>query len=904
MAWSKWRGALVVISLTSVSLASVGLVWSQSTRQTIASERIMTVREDNGKALRCRVLQSWRTSSGAMAYQLQALETGEILTIVEDGQPTMVPSSSGGVARALPMRIFHWGQRGAAPMGSPQPPTTVEPALASVPASSRVVPASAQSVVTPVPAPVARLTKSSSTCECATPAPCAVPCNTGCTDTKERVITWDEGSSRSLGKRSGPVIVENNRPTGPTIVEGDAAGLGKIDTAQLEPPLPQPLLQHPAAPAKETVVITEGKATRGDAANLVPVPPLPGASAADASASLPGVPMPGGLMNAGGPAPAESSKDLTLTAGSSTPGAPTVLPASATSENTTANGAGAGDGKTDEKSPTTFREKLGSFFHKQPSAKSGEAKTIDGKTTDAKSAPTTLPQAASPAMAQAAPAPAKNDLKPPLLPAAGKEERRPFSTATAPAAITPTKVNGPVITTGPDANTQQVSGSGNPKDSTPAREPSLTTVPSPALTPASQEYIKPGVAKRDGPDWRKMWGKGGENKIDQPGQTTVAREKIRSEVPPASASEGKKQDILMAPERFNPAGEKVNPNVTPEMTGLAPPPAYVPQAAGAPLPQAMPQAMPQALPTPLGVQSVLAARNGVQGPVQYIPVPVATVPEPIRPPTPPEPNLPQPPNPTMYVNAFTPPLPPQGQNPGQNAMQPMLPPAMMPQGMMPQQAMMPQGMPQGMMPQGMAPQGMAPQGMVPQGMMPQAMPQAPAGFVPPQTAQLVPIGNGMPMQVTYPASYTGPLPPNPVPSQAPAAVQPAAFNPAINGNVPMNRQPTQGAAAAAGGEAINLNQLISVLQESPYPAQREWAAANLATFDWRVYPHLPQVLVQAARQDAVPTVRAAAVYSLSRMNLQSEPVMSTLQALRGDADPRVRQEVEQAFVRMGVRPAQ
>jgi HEAT repeat protein len=165
----------------------------------------------------------------------------------------------------------------------------------------------------------------------------------------------------------------------------------------------------------------------------------------------------------------------------------------------------------------------------------------------------------------------------------------------------------------------------------------------------------------------------------------------------------------------------------------------------------------------------------------------------------------------------------------------------------------------------------------------------------------------MPMQVTYPANYSGPLPPNPVPAQAPSMIQPTGFNPAVNGNPAMDRRPTPGAAGAAapaGADAINLGQLINVLQESPYPAQREWAAANLATFDWRVYPHLPQVLVQAARQDSAPTVRAAAVYSLSRMNLQSEPVLSTLQALRGDADPRVRQEVEQAFVRMGMRPTQ
>jgi hypothetical protein len=179
----------------------------------------------------------------------------------------------------------------------------------------------------------------------------------------------------------------------------------------------------------------------------------------------------------------------------------------------------------------------------------------------------------------------------------------------------------------------------------------------------------------------------------------------------------------------------------------------------------------------------------------------------------------------------------------------------------------------------------------------------------PQTAQLVPVGYGMPMQVGYPVNYTGPKPPNPLVQQPMQALQPVGFVPAAPAgqfaNPAMDRRVLPASAQQpAGNEGAALSQLIKVLQESPYPAQREWAATNLATFDWRVYPHLPQVLVQAARQDAAATVRGAAVYSLSRMNVQSEPVLAVLQALRGDADPRVRQEVEQAYVRMGVTPPQ
>jgi hypothetical protein len=248
---------------------------------------------------------------------------------------------------------------------------------------------------------------------------------------------------------------------------------------------------------------------------------------------------------------------------------------------------------------------------------------------------------------------------------------------------------------------------------------------------------------------------------------------------------------------------------------------------------------------------------------------------------PPEPNVPQPPNPTAYVNAFSPPPAP----PGQNPMMPMTPEQQ--QAMMQHHAMMQY------------------QAMLQHHAMMQRMQQ-------PQMAQLMPMMPGAaPMQVGYPASYNGPQPPNPVAPPRPMMmpIQPVGFNPAGAAglnlaavNPAMDRRGLATAQQPAADESAKLGQLISVLQQSSFPAQREWAATNLSTFDHRLYPHLTQVLMQAARQDAAATVRAAAVYSLSRMNVQSEAVLGTLQALRGDADPRVRQEVEQAYTRMGVTP--
>jgi hypothetical protein len=249
------------------------------------------------------------------------------------------------------------------------------------------------------------------------------------------------------------------------------------------------------------------------------------------------------------------------------------------------------------------------------------------------------------------------------------------------------------------------------------------------------------------------------------------------------------------------------------------------------------------MPMPLGAASVLAAGNGIPGAVQYIPVPVATVPEPIRPPSPP-PGPPQPVMPPQFVNAFSSPLPP-GMTPAMLARE----------------------------------QGMQQQAMLQQSLMRQHMLQ-----------QMAQAGYGMEQQM----AYAGPLPPNPF--------QTVGYNMMPNGmmfNPAMDRRVQTVAAQMPAPETTDLGKLISMLQESPYPAQREWAATNLAAFDARVHPHLPAVLMQAAKQDAAATVRAAAVYSLSRLNMPSDAVMNTLQSLRSDADPRVRQEAEDAFVRMG-----
>lgn len=745
MAWSKWRGAVAL-----VLLGSVGLAWSQSPMvnrpaSNSASERIMTVHE-NGKALRCRVIRSWRTSAGGQAHELQSIDTGAMMTIVEDGQPTTVSQGPGSQVRALPMRIFHWGLRDRTPpAGAPMPPPTIETVAATVPAP----------VSAPIPSPTAPsvIHTTSSKVTTAMPVITNSACNqcatgrgprlAGCTHCKERLISWEEGAKPATvvpgssvvqaGQSNCPVIVESCRPT---IIEGGR----------------QPLLPRMFPSRSETVVIVPEQSSHSGIVNA-------------AAVSRPQI-QPSIVQGAA----------VTMPAGNTT----TIQ-----SVEIVHDGA-----------KPTVREKLHNLFHRTGTVKPAEPRAVEIK----------------------------------------KDDKKPFSTATVQPTATP--------------------------KATPLAIPSgVQPVKKEANTESKDDVIKAAVPKKDGFDWRKMWGKTAEGKVDQPGQATIDREKVRKDLPPASQTEGKRQDILMAPEKFNPENDKVNPRVSAELANM-----HLPhQAAGN-------------VPTPLGVQSVLSARNGVQGPVQYIPVPVAIVPEPVRPPTPPEPKLPEPPNPTQYVNAFSPP-------PAQGQQQPPLTPEQM-KVIMQHQALMQQ------------------QAYLQQMAMAQRMQNG-------QTAQLIPVGYGVPMQVRYPANYNGPQAPNPVAQQQPMfPMQQVGYLPPppaqrFAGNPAMDRRVIPAAAQQpAGSDSNTLGQLINVLQESPYPAQREWAAASLATFDYRVYPHLPHMLLQAARQDSAPTVRAAAVYSLSRMNVQSEPVLGTLQALRGDADPRVRQEVEQAYIRMGLTPRQ
>jgi hypothetical protein len=112
-----------------VTLAWAGLAWGQASSPSpgigIGSD-LLTVREAGRPDQKCRILKAWKQPDGAMAFEVQCLETEEYLTLVEMAPP------EGGVTDAgkgMKSRIYHWGQSVTPPPGVPQMPTApVSPA--------------------------------------------------------------------------------------------------------------------------------------------------------------------------------------------------------------------------------------------------------------------------------------------------------------------------------------------------------------------------------------------------------------------------------------------------------------------------------------------------------------------------------------------------------------------------------------------------------------------------------------------------------------------------------------------------------------------------------------------------------------------------------------------------------
>lgn len=452
-----------------------------------------------------------------------------------------------------------------------------------------------------------------------------------------------------------------------------------------------------------------------------------------------------------------------------------------------------------------------------------------------------------------------------------------------------------------------------------------------------------------------MWGKSSTGPTPAPGQSVVEptpsgkgpmftgmhKDKagpppgLFSTMPPASMAQNSKQpDPLLSPERYG----------TPKVDNKSLGDRRIMDAAryrDVPPATAGSQAAPAQ--APVGVQSVISASNGLDMPLRFVPVPMVTVPQPMRPPGPPKPEVPQPPSPAAWTNAFAPVKQPSNQ-PAPAMGQPSMPPANAPMANMgpyvpgsqpwfdPRLMMQMPGMQMPNMQMARSPYGPNPYGNP--AMMAGAGPRPPmmGGAVgsgqwpwdhdaaPPLSAYKSqrPIAH-----IAYPQTYAGPMAPNPA-----ANVNAQGMMPPVNANAmnpyvlagypqmpmpapmyppmypPMAPLPPPSGLAAAGApsgmtiDPASVQQWLGVLYASPYPAQREWAAMNLAAVDIQSSPDVLQALLTAAKKDPAATVRAGCVQCLARQNLTSQPVLTTLHALASDPDPRVRTEAEQSLIRL------
>jgi len=434
----------------------------------------------------------------------------------------------------------------------------------------------------------------------------------------------------------------------------------------------------------------------------------------------------------------------------------------------------------------------------------------------------------------------------------------------------------------------------------------VTKQPTPS-TLVTKQPVKPATDAPQPSDWRRSWGKPETTQVqtlprptagstdatakapaprwpEDPSKTTKPAT-VAATPPPAPRSEPKPvqtvrielphadpkaADPLRVPDQFS----RRPVDTTPE----APKPVAVkkaPEKAVAAKPEPKPAPVPTVDPgaagvattnprLPMGAGSVLAAYGESPAGVVYLPVPMVTLPQQTvaqqrqqAPSAPSNPNADQ-----RDLNAFMGPAnmqapPSREEQMASNAFSsgaarsmPAYRPAA--SGPMSQAQMMAMGYAPAPMP-GPYGQPMAQAGYYPN-------PYAPAGYAMPHPAMMYPPAMPVSQPVAQPVNY-----------QQSAA--PAAQNP---------------------------QQLMLTLKDALYPSHREWAAEALASTDWKNNPGIVDALVLSAKEDPAATVRAGAVRALGRMHANSTTVVTTLQGLRSDADPRVRQDVEQALTSMNV----
>lgn len=422
----------------------------------------------------------------------------------------------------------------------------------------------------------------------------------------------------------------------------------------------------------------------------------------------------------------------------------------------------------------------------------------------------------------------------------------------------------------------------------PPGSPTVVTVPSRSGETKVAQAEPSALSK-----WRESWGKGETPKM--PAADTSKAADTKKPAPPPKLdlphADTKKPDPLLGdPTQYarKPLDEKLPPKGDLPKTDLpkvASGKNDAPPAGKGDLP-ALPGAGER---LPAGGKSVTDS-----GAVQYVPVPVVTLPPinmgpPPRPPMPQwqVPQAPQPINPArgnapeaaqggVAYNAFTPyeQVPPPPGSPmaslkanafssDYDSIQPA--PHAVPAGPPAAGVFGPAGQPYPAMMAQAGPRPMSPM-----------LPPSPFGPV-----VKLPMPPAPPSPMTQ-GTQVAMAPPSPAAGVTQTSYQGAAAQPS----------PMPGSAPAAG---MASPQLMGVLRDSLYPSQREWAAEKLSDLDWKQNDAAVQALTRAVREDPAATVRAGCVRALAKMKANTYPVVSAVQAAKNDADTRVRTEAEEAL---------
>jgi hypothetical protein len=132
MVRSHWTKTVVL------GLACAGVARSQAPAPPPAAatpERVITLQESGKPRQQCQILQTWQMPDGGTAYQVQSLQSGEMMTVVASAKPAAGPAGPGDV-RAVSTRIYHWGHSTTPPPGTPVPPNSGTNQSAVVPAAA------------------------------------------------------------------------------------------------------------------------------------------------------------------------------------------------------------------------------------------------------------------------------------------------------------------------------------------------------------------------------------------------------------------------------------------------------------------------------------------------------------------------------------------------------------------------------------------------------------------------------------------------------------------------------------------------------------------------------------------------------------------------------------------------